>query len=227
MKLVLTCEHASNYIPKEYKYLFKDAGIVLDSHRGYDPGAFDLFQELAPLVDFSKHQEISRLLVEVNRSLGHPFLFSEFSKGLSKIQKDVILENYYYPYRNQVKAVISRFIEEGEKVLHFSIHSFTPELNGITRNTDIGLLYDPSRSEEKAFCKRFKEVLKANFPELRIRYNYPYLGKADGLTTALRKEFPKNYSGIELEVNQKYVEKNRLHPELKSVIFRTLQENLE
>lgn len=226
MKLVLTCEHASNFIPEEYRYLFKDAGTVLYFHRGYDPGAFDLFQDLVPLADFSQHQEISRLLVEVNRSIGHPLLFSEFSKGLSKTDKAVVLDHYYFPYRNQVKAAIRKFIEKGEKVLHFSVHSFTPKLNGIIRKTDIGLLYDPSRTEEKAFCKRFKEVLNTHLPGLRIRYNYPYLGKADGLTTSIRKEIPENYAGIELEVNQKYVEKNRLDPELKLAIFRTLQQTL-
>ncbi|MEN9581780.1 MAG: hypothetical protein RJA70_4789, partial [Pseudomonadota bacterium] len=40
-------------------------------------------------------------------------------------------------------------------------------------------------------------------PAARLRRKYPYLGKADGLTTALRREFaPAAYLGLELEVNQ-------------------------
>ncbi|MFI4875804.1 MAG: N-formylglutamate amidohydrolase, partial [Blastopirellula sp. JB062] len=43
-------------------------------------------------------------------------------------------------------------------------------------------------------------------PDFRIRFNYPYLGKADGLTTSLRKKLTGDrYVGIELEVNQRLV----------------------
>jgi len=40
-------------------------------------------------------------------------------------------------------------------------------------------------------------------PELRVRRNYPYAGKGDGLISHLRLRFaPCDYVGIELEVNQ-------------------------
>ena len=43
-------------------------------------------------------------------------------------------------------------------------------------------------------------------PELRVRRNYPYAGKGDGLTAHLRRRFPPSkYVGIELEVNQNIV----------------------
>ena len=42
--------------------------------------------------------------------------------------------------------------------------------------------------------------------ELRVRRNYPYAGKGDGLTSYLRRRFPPGaYVGIELEVNQSIV----------------------
>jgi hypothetical protein len=41
--------------------------------------------------------------------------------------------------------------------------------------------------------------------ELRVRRNYPYLGKADGFTTYLRRHFPVDrYAGVEFEVNPKH-----------------------
>jgi hypothetical protein len=41
---------------------------------------------------------------------------------------------------------------------------------------------------------------------LRVRRNYPYAGKGDGLTRHLRRRFPpREYVGIELEVNQRIV----------------------
>ena len=43
-------------------------------------------------------------------------------------------------------------------------------------------------------------------PNLRVRRNYPYAGKGDGLTSYLRQQFsPAAYVGIELEINQKIV----------------------
>jgi hypothetical protein len=55
-------------------------------------------------------------------------------------------------------------------------------------------------------CARWKESLAALAPELRVRRNYPYAGKGDGLTSHLRLRFaPCDYVGIELEVNQSIV----------------------
>ncbi|MBZ9728993.1 N-formylglutamate amidohydrolase [Salegentibacter sp. JZCK2] len=225
MKLVLTCEHAFNTIPKEYKGLFVDSEEILQSHRGYDPGALDLFKELEVLADFSQIQETGRLLVEVNRSKGHPYLFSEFTKDLSLRHKSKILDKYYFPYRDAVENKISAFIKKGEKVLHFSVHTFTPELKGIVRNTDIGLLYDPVRVGEKEFSKNFKQHLKNQNPDLKYRFNYPYMGKADGFTTYLRKKFPENYWGIELEVNQKFAALNKMDSRIKKSVFLALKDS--
>jgi hypothetical protein len=55
-------------------------------------------------------------------------------------------------------------------------------------------------------CARWKESLVALMPELRVRRNYPYAGKGDGLTSHLRRRFGHgDYVGIELEVNQSLV----------------------
>jgi len=70
-----------------------------------------------------------------------------------------------------------RRLQWGGRVIHVSCHSFTPELNGQVRNTDIGLLYHPARTKEVALCKRWKASLKACAPELKVRRNYPYAGR--------------------------------------------------
>ena len=55
-------------------------------------------------------------------------------------------------------------------------------------------------------CARWKASLAAFAPGLRVRRNYPYAGKGDGLTSHLRLRFPSNaYVGIELEINQRIV----------------------
>ncbi|MUP45747.1 N-formylglutamate amidohydrolase [Gramella sp. BOM4] len=224
MKLVLTCEHTFPDIPQTYRILFRDNKKVLKTHEAYDPGAFDLFTQLKPLADFSEYQIIGRLLVEVNRSVSHPALFSRFSNVLEKQQKKDLLEAYYYPYRFKVEKEIGQFLTKEDPVLHLSVHTFTPILRGEVRNCDIGILYDPSRKLEKAYAQSIKNgILKEN-PNLKVRFNYPYLGKADGFTTYLRKKFPANYSGIELELNQKWVKKNKLDEPIKDLIFNVVKE---
>ncbi|MDR6301138.1 N-formylglutamate amidohydrolase [Mesonia maritima] len=228
MKLVLTSEHGGNLIPQKYRYLFKNESATLNSHKGFDKGTFDLFTYLSPIAAFSKATQTSRLLIEANRSLHHPALFSVYTNELEHSIKNEIIEKYYAPYRNVVEEKIAEFIAEGETVFHLSVHSFTPILNGEKRTADIGILYDSKRLEEKKLAQLFKKELNASFQhELKIQFNYPYLGSADGFTTYLRKKFPKNYIGIELEMNQKFVEKKAFPSSLKKVVKIAVEKIME
>jgi predicted N-formylglutamate amidohydrolase len=91
--------------------------------------------------------------------------------------------------------------------VHLSSHSFTPALDGVARDADIGLLYDPRRAGERALCRHWRSALARHAPALKVRMNYPYAGTADGFTTYLRRRFPGHgYVGIELEVNQRHAQ---------------------
>ncbi len=227
MKLVLTCEHGGNQISKKYSSFFIDNQEVLNTHKGFDLGALDMFNTLKQLSDYSNFSETSRLLIELNRSLHHRNLFSEYSKPLSESEKSILVNNYYLPYRNEVEKAIKDFIEMKEHVLHISVHTFTPIISNIERNCDIGLLYNSSNSAEKSFCKQMKSEIKRLNPNLEIRYNYPYLGKADGFTTYLRKQFSENYLGIELEINQKFSKNNKLDSSIKQTLFEVLDQLIQ
>ncbi|HET8837760.1 MAG TPA: N-formylglutamate amidohydrolase [Flavobacteriaceae bacterium] len=223
MKLILTCEHAGNEIPPEFQYLFRGNESVLTTHRAFDMGAYDLFHSLQPLSDFSTFQKTSRLLVEMNRSVGNPNLFSEFASALASPERRHLLETYYFPYREKIQHSIKEFIQNGEKVFHLSVHSFTPVFNGENRTADMGLLYDPSKILENELSKTMKALLKKEFPNMKIRMNYPYLGTSDGLTTDLREIFPQNYIGIELEINQKFSVKNQLDSSIKIGVYKVVE----
>jgi predicted N-formylglutamate amidohydrolase len=110
--------------------LFDGAGNVLAGHRGWDPGALDLFRQLAPIADADHHATVSRLLVELNRSLHHPALFSPCTKGLPHAERQKILDLYYHPYRSAVERKVAQWVKEREQVMHVAVHSFTPVLNG-------------------------------------------------------------------------------------------------
>jgi predicted N-formylglutamate amidohydrolase len=201
---LITCEHGGNRIPASYRQLFRGRRALLDSHRGYDPGALVMARALAdafraPLVTST----VSRLLVELNRSIDHPQLFSAATRDTPAALRSQILERYYRPYRAQVERLVGQSVSRGRRVIHVSSHSFTPELNGEVRTADVGLLYHPGRRGEARLCARWKASLAASSRELRVRRNYPYAGKSDGLTSYLRRRFaPDAYVGIELEVNQ-------------------------
>lgn len=206
LHLIFTCEHASYRVPREFQCVADRARSALKTHRGYDPGAAQLARHLA------KHfgaplalGKWSRLLIELNRSPHHPRLWSEFSSSLPAAAKRRLLETYYQPFRDRIEEELRRTQRQGRRVLHLSVHSFSPRLDGETRRADLGLLYDPGRKLESKFCETWKGHLNDLAPNLNVRMNYPYRGVADGLTAHFRRHFPKDcYVGIELEVSQKF-----------------------
>ena len=204
---LITCEHGGNRIPAAYRQLFQGQRALLDSHRGYDAGALVMAKELAgscraPLVASTT----SRLLIDLNRSIGHRALFSAATRATPAETKARVVEEHYRPYREQVEGIVKQAVSLAQRVVHVSSHSFAPELDGTVRLADVGLLYDPRRRGEVELCARWRDSLAALAPELRVRRNYPYAGKGDGLTAHMRKRFTEiDYVGIELELNQSIV----------------------
>lgn len=205
--LILSCEHASARVPPRYARLFEGQREILATHRAVDLGAWPIAQVLrrrfrAPLYG----GKVTRLLVDLNRSLHNArSLHSEFTKHLSAAGKRDLYEKYYLPYRDAVEKEIRRRLGRGESVFHLSVHSFTPELRGVTRNADVGLLFDPSFRREKNRAAALRRRLKEKAPDLRIRYNYPYKGTMDGFTTYLRRELRRfDYVSLEIEINQRF-----------------------
>jgi predicted N-formylglutamate amidohydrolase len=227
MKVVITCEHGGKQIPSAFRKLFIHASRRLNSHEGWDIGALKIAKTLSSLSDYFFYSQVSRLVVELNCSLHHRRLFSDFTKGLDNIQKAYILENYYSNYRDQVTEVIAHEIRNGNQVLHFSIHSFTPGLHHVVRLADIGLLFDSRRMGERNLCNQLKkEILNLN-KNVIVRFNYPYLGKSDGFTTFLRKQFSeKEYLGFEIEINQYHLQNSKEIRQMKEVIYKSLKEVL-
>lgn len=203
-QLIISCEHATNQIPPQWAALFQGKEDLLQSHRGWDPGALGLARRFAdffdaPLLD----AKVSRLLVETNRTIGHPRVFSEITRPLSEARRNQLLEEFYAPHRDAVVNAVKKAIQDKRTAIHLGIHTFAPVLNGEARRTQIGILYDPQRLLERNFSRDWQERLRRRLTESIIHCNQPYRGSADGLTTAMRKRYgPNKYLGIELEVNQ-------------------------
>jgi predicted N-formylglutamate amidohydrolase len=228
LKLILCCEHGGNSVPKKYKKFFTESALA--SHRGWDKGAYDLFKFVArSLADMQAYSLTSRLVVDLNRSKGNPAIFSDKIKKLELQEKKKILAKYYEPYRSQVQESIQKFLKKGNQVWHISVHTFTPVMNEVIRKADLAILFDPGREEEKSLALSWRREIQMINPKLKVRLNYPYKGISDGFSAYLRKIFPKNYLGLELEVNQKFCKTNRmdkemiltLHDSLKRIMQKT------
>jgi len=181
--------------------------VLLHSHRGHDAGALAAARALAtafraPLMSAT----VSRLLVDLNRSLTHRAVFSPLTRAAPAAVRAAIVAKHYMPHRGRVERFVARAVARGHRVIHVAAHSFTPVRNGIRRRADVGLLYDPRRRAEANLCARWKAALAAAEPRVRVRRNYPYAGKDDGLCAHLRATYgDAAYVGIELEINQRFV----------------------
>ena len=223
-RLVLTCKHGGNRIPREYSALFRGAKRVLNSHRGWDPGALDVAAFLAREFRLPLHSVTwTRLLVESNRQPTNPRIWSRYTAELPATEQARLLERYWWPHRRAVQESIRTVVARQRRAVHVAVHTFTPVLAGGLRNADVGLLYDSRRPGEKALCARWKEILEELDPELRVRRNYPYRGATDGLTTWLRRRFSeRNYMGVELELNQALLASSR-RGHVKRLIAQSLR----
>src|SRR5690606_20077647 len=107
--------------------LFAGRSRLLESHRGHDAGSMAMARRLASrtgamLITAS----VTRLLVDLNRSIGHPRLFSELSRRLPPADRELLLRRHYWPYRRRIERWIAGQIAQGRRVVHVSSHSFTP-----------------------------------------------------------------------------------------------------
>lgn len=206
-RVVVSAEHAGNRVPAEYRALFRGREALLASHRGWDPGTATLAAALAHRLGAALFlADVTRLVVDLNRSPSHPGVFSEITRALSDARRRDLLREHHEPHRARVATHVAECLERGERVLHLGVHSFTPILGGVPRRADVALLYDPARPLERALAGEWCRALKLRLPEAAVRRNHPYRGASDGLTTTLRRRFaPDRYLGIEIEVGQRLV----------------------
>jgi predicted N-formylglutamate amidohydrolase len=202
---LISAEHASNAVPAAYRSLFVGAEAVLDTHRAWDHGSGELARDMsralgAPLLE----GQVTRLLVDLNRSRGHPRHLSEFSRQLEEPERERLIEQYWTPHWQAFRQAIEN---AHQPLIHIACHSFTPVLDGVVRDTDIGLLYDPSRPQEKAWCRALAGQIRRQLPGLKVRMNNPYLGTSNGMGQQHRKHFADTHLiTMEIEINARLVD---------------------
>ena len=227
--LILSCTHGVNTVPKELLYLFAHHKKVLQSNHALDTGCLELTEQL------SKHlgceytsSSVTHLLVDCNRDSNHSNCFSRFTRQLPDNTKQQLIDQYYVPFHQATHKLIQDHISSGEQVLHISLRTFKPILNGLYRNAAVGLLYDPHRHAEKEVARIWRGLLLQQTPACRVRMNYPYAGIQFNLQKTLRKHYTESdYLGLQLTVNHTLLEKIDALFQLTRVIHASLSELLQ
>ncbi len=224
-RLVLTCEHASYAMPVEYDDLGLDEHEIRD-HIGWDLGARAVTETLAQTFNAAAVLSgVSRLVIDCNRDLSDHDLIVTESHGVrvpgnadvDAAERQRRIRDFYRPYHEAIDAVLTR----RPGVFLFSVHSFTPELNGRARRFDAGVLFD----DHAADAERFGEALAAT--GLRVRYNQPYSG-LDGLIFSARTHGQRHaLRYLELEVNNGLVRDDAAVREIAAHVAVALRTVLE
>lgn len=211
-QVIVSCEHASNRLP---------AGLSLapelrDLHIAFDPGARQVARRLADRFGAPLFEgRVSRLVVDLNRSLDNRMLIRRvsdghripFNYGLDDAERQRRIASWYRPYRDAVAQAAADKIEDAGRCVHLCVHTFTPVLAGRRRGNDIGLLHDPAWGSERRICERLRAWLGER-TEYVVWFNRPYSGTADGILPAMRRRFtPETFVGLEIEVNQRHAPK--------------------
>lgn len=201
---VLTCEHASCAVPREYRSLGLPRSALRD-HIGWDVGARALQRVIARELGGAPAvaSRWSRLLVDCNRDPADPGLVLAESDcvpvpgnaRVSAAERRRRVDRFHAPYHRSVERAIERELRRGRSPRLLSIHSFTPVMGGVERRLDVGVLYDRHRG----LAHRLGAAIRSR--GWRVRYNEPYSGLAGLIYSARRHGHGGGIEYVELEIN--------------------------
>ena len=149
--IVLVADHARRDLPEEYGSLGLPAA-QLERHIAYDIGVETVTRELAAALDVpAVIANFSRLLIDPNRGEDDPTLIRQLYDGtvvpgnypMAPEERERRLDDFYRPYHDAVGAMIASVAQaSGKAPFIFSVHSFTPAMQGIARPWHVGILWD-------------------------------------------------------------------------------------
>jgi len=203
--LVLVADHAGRALPAEYGNLGLPAS-EFDRHIAYDIGVEGLTRRLAVLTGApAVMARFSRLLIDPNRGEDDPTLIRQLYDGtivpgnypMSAAERERRLARHYRPYHEAVGATIAAVAAaSGRAPFVFSVHSFTPRMQGRARPWHAGVLWD---SDDRA-VRPLIAMLSAD-PALVVGDNEPYDGALRG-DTLFRHCIVNGYAHALIEIRQ-------------------------
>lgn len=203
LPLLLTCEHASNAIPKGFENVNIDSDLIND-HFGFDPGAEALTVDLGrKLAAPTVRATFSRLFIDANRAPNHPSCIRPHVMGRELLCNAQICDQerarrlaFHKSFHAAVNQSCEGFLDWHKRYLILSVHTFTPVLGKCDRRGfEVGILHD---SEHEALAAHFQRLL--NNENLNCRLNEPYSGLNGLVYLASRHghEFDMPYLALEV-----------------------------
>ncbi len=203
--LVLVADHAGRELPDEYGSLGLPAS-EFERHIAYDIGVEAVTRALARLTDApAVMARFSRLLIDANRGEDDPTLIRQLYDGtviranypMAEEERLRRIERYYRPYHDALGAMVASVADESKAApFLFSVHSFTPSMQGRARPWHVGLLWD---SDDRA-ARPLLDMLRAD-PSLVVGDNEPYDGALHG-DTMYRHATQNGYAHVLIEIRQ-------------------------
>ena len=203
--LLLLADHARRDLPEEYGDLGLPAS-EFDRHIAYDIGVEAVTRALAATLQVpALLGGFSRLLVDPNRGEDDPTLIRQLYDGtvvpsnypMPAQERERRLDRFYRPYHDAVAALTASVAKEsGVAPFLFSVHSFTPIMQGRPRPWHAGVLWD---LDDRA-AKPLIEMLAAD-PLLTVGDNEPYDGALRG-DTMYRHAIVNGFAHALLEIRQ-------------------------
>ncbi|HDQ16797.1 MAG TPA: hypothetical protein ENN31_01585 [Candidatus Vogelbacteria bacterium] len=237
---ILTCEHASDFIPPEYLDLGLSKEELKNSKDLYDPNSLDLAKKLFKSLKASLiYPQFSRLLIDANRNLDidikncntyhsaclkTDLLVEKDNKEyLIPIPGNNILEEkkrwgkYIKPYLLETEKLVEKLLKKFSQVYIFQIHSFYPKYNGEIRNVDIGVVHNQTK-----IAKKFINELK-NQTELTIGDNKPWGMSVVGGGIFYNLAKDERIEDIGLDINNKLLTTDREIEKIEKILTTSIK----
>jgi predicted N-formylglutamate amidohydrolase len=178
--VVITCDHASNRVPREIGGLGLPEGEMA-RHIAYDVGAAGVSRRLGELLNAPVILSgFSRLVIDPNRGEHDPTLIMQLydgtiipgNRGLSEEARNWRLENCYRPYHKALADLLAS--RTSPKII--AIHSFTAQLAGRPKRPwHVGVLHEGDDQLSTPMLTRLRQE-----PDLCVGENEPYGGHLPG-----------------------------------------------
>ncbi|QND56639.1 N-formylglutamate amidohydrolase [Mesorhizobium huakuii] len=174
---VLTCDHASNFLPAGFGTLGL-AAEDLSRHIAWDPGALPVALRMAQALDATLVEtRISRLVIDCNRPLDAPDLVPPVSEttaipgntGLTEKQRAERVALSWQPFHSAIEHIVEDRLARGQETRLVSVHSFTPVYKGYTRPWHIGIIHDEDRRLASPLISALKRLAG-----ITVGVNEPY-----------------------------------------------------
>ena len=209
LELLLLCDHAASAVPTALNGLGLDPAVLL-RHIGWDIGAAAAARALAGKLDApAVLSGYSRLVIDCNRAADDPTLIPTVSDGvavpgnqeLSAADKRARAEACFWPYHRAIEAQLDRAAAQSVAPAIISIHSFTPQMGGVDRPWQIGILWDRDPRMPMPLLNGLAAV-----PGLVIGDNQPYSARDPEGFTLRHHAMPRGLAHVLIELRQNEID---------------------